>query len=70
MELKTKTWKFWNNLMDLSINKNHDCVNEWERIRKYDFDKESEEINEDNEVECICTQKHIIKVFYFEKPKK
>jgi hypothetical protein len=63
MDHKTKTWKFWNNLIELSINKNQECVNEWQRIRKFDFDQNNEEI--DNEVECICTQKHLVKIFYF-----
>jgi len=63
MELKTKTWKFWNNLMELSINKTNECVNEWERILKYEYDQHAEDIN--NEIECICTQKHLVKIFYF-----
>lgn len=63
MDLKTKTWKFWHNLMELSINKNQDCINEWERILKHEYDQEAEDIN--NEIECICTQKHLVKIFYF-----
>lgn len=63
MDLKTKTWKFWNNLMNLSINKTVECIDEWERIMKFEFDQENEQVDE--EVECICTQKHLVKIFYF-----
>jgi len=63
MDLKTKTWKFWNNLMNLSINKTVECIDEWERIMKFEYDQDAEDIN--NEIECICTQKHLVKIFYF-----
>ena len=63
MDLKTKTWKFWNNLMNLSINKSVECIDEWERIMKFEYDQDAEDIN--NEIECICTQKHLVKIFYF-----
>jgi hypothetical protein len=65
MDYKTKTWKFWNNMMNLSINKTHDCLNEWERIFKHEFDDLNEEVNDNEEIECICSQKHIVKIFYF-----
>jgi len=64
MEFKTKTWKFWNNLMSLSINKTNDCIDEWERIPKYIYEEENPHEEED-EKSCICTQKHLIKVFFF-----
>jgi hypothetical protein len=63
-EIKTKTWKFWNNLTLLSVNYSRDCINEWEKITKFEYEKDSEE-NIENCKTCICTQKHLIKVFYF-----
>jgi hypothetical protein len=62
MEFKTKTWKFWNNLTALSINKSHDCVDEWERIPKYTYEQENPD---EEEKICICTQKHLVKMFFF-----
>ena len=65
MEHKTKTWKFWENLMKLSINKTQECVDEWENIDVEEFCKYDDTEDDEKCDECICSQKHLIHIHYF-----
>jgi Pyruvate/2-oxoacid:ferredoxin oxidoreductase delta subunit len=66
VEHKTKTWKFWENLKKLSINKTQDCVDEWEAIDFEDYNEYNDIIEDEEQLNmCICSQKHLIHIFFF-----
>ena len=61
MSIKSKSWKFWDKLKSLSVEKSCNCINEWERIHLLT------KINENNDgFTCICGQVGLEHLHYFQ----